>query len=114
MKKGVNRPEDITQHICRHRTIDTTMGHAAVNPQEAIGVHCAYITHRRDKRLSDEYRAVTGTSRAKSSPSLRNARATPAADRHAVRFQTVPLGRVVGQQLDAVQSRSRRIRALVP
>ncbi|WP_327692590.1 site-specific integrase [Streptomyces sp. NBC_00459] len=52
-------PPPITQVICGHKSLDTTMGYKAIYPAETIEAHRAFIGRRRTTRPSDEYRTHT-------------------------------------------------------
>jgi len=52
-------PPHIAQLILGHRDINTTMGYAAVYPQEAINGHRSFIARRRAERPAEEYRTPT-------------------------------------------------------
>ncbi|UUU36765.1 site-specific integrase [Streptomyces sp. CA-210063] len=52
-------PPHIAQVICGHKDINTTMGHNAVYPHDAIEAHRAFITRRRALRPAEEYRTPT-------------------------------------------------------
>jgi len=49
-------PPHIAQLLLGHKDINTTMGHKAVYPEEAINGHRAFIARRRGLRPSEEYR----------------------------------------------------------
>jgi len=46
------------RHI-NHTVLDTTMGYAAIYPEDVISHHRAFIARRRAERPSDEYRELT-------------------------------------------------------
>jgi integrase len=52
-------PPHIAAKICGHAVLDTTMGYAAIYPEEVIGHHRAFIARRRAERPSEEYRELT-------------------------------------------------------
>lgn len=52
-------PPHIAAKICGHSTVDTTMGYAAIYPQDVISHHRAFIARRRAERPSEEYRDLT-------------------------------------------------------
>jgi site-specific recombinase XerD len=52
-------PPHIAAKICGHRLLDTTMGYAAIYPEDVIGHHRAFIARRRALRPSQEYRDLT-------------------------------------------------------
>jgi hypothetical protein len=52
-------PPHIAAKICGHSTVDTTMGYAAIYPDDAISHHRAFIARRRAERPSEEYRDLT-------------------------------------------------------
>ncbi len=54
-------PPHIAAKICGHSTIDTTMGYAAIYPEDVITHHRAFIARRRAERPSEEYRDLTAT-----------------------------------------------------
>jgi hypothetical protein len=52
-------PPHIAAKICGHQQIDTTMGYAAIYPEDVISHHRAFIARRRTERPSEEYRELT-------------------------------------------------------
>lgn len=52
-------PPHIAAKLCGHSTVDTTMGYAAIYPEDVIGHHRAFIARRRAERPSEEYRDLT-------------------------------------------------------
>ncbi|MFB7553023.1 tyrosine-type recombinase/integrase [Streptomyces sp. NPDC056154] len=52
-------PPHIAAKICGHAALDTTMGYAAIYPEDVITHHRAFIARRRSDRLSEEYRELT-------------------------------------------------------
>lgn len=48
----------IAAKVCGHSTVDTTMGYAAIYPEDVIA-HRAFIARRRAERPSEEYRDLT-------------------------------------------------------
>ena len=52
-------PPHIAAKIAGHRVVDTTMGYAAIYPEDVISHHRAFIARRRSLRPSEEYRDVT-------------------------------------------------------
>ena len=52
-------PPHIAAKVCGHSTVDTTMGYAAVYPEDVIAHHRAFIARRRAERPSEEYRDLT-------------------------------------------------------
>lgn len=54
-------PPHIAAKICGHAALDTTMGYAAIYPQDVISHHRAFIARRRTERPSEEYRELTAT-----------------------------------------------------
>lgn len=52
-------PPHIAQVIAGHDSINTTMGYAAIYPEDAIEAHRSFIARRRRTRPAEEYRAVT-------------------------------------------------------
>ncbi len=52
-------PPHIAAKICGHSTVDTTMGYAAIYPEDVIAHHRAFIARRRAERPSEEYRDLT-------------------------------------------------------
>jgi integrase len=52
-------PPHITAKILGHANINTTMGYAAIYPEDVINHHRAFITRRRALRPSEEYRDLT-------------------------------------------------------
>jgi integrase len=52
-------PPHIAAKICGHSTVDTTMGYAAIYPEDVISHHRAFIARRRAERPSEEYRDLT-------------------------------------------------------
>jgi hypothetical protein len=49
-------PPHIAAKICGHQLLDTTMGYAAIYPEDVISHHRAFIARRRALRPSGEYR----------------------------------------------------------
>lgn len=60
-------PPHIAAKVCGHSTVDTTMGYAAIYPEDVISHHRAFIARRRAERPSEEYRDIT-TQKAESRP----------------------------------------------
>ncbi|WP_380792578.1 tyrosine-type recombinase/integrase [Streptomyces albidoflavus] len=54
-------PPHIAAKICGHAALDTTMGYAAIYPEDVISHHRAFIARRRTERPSEEYRELTPT-----------------------------------------------------
>ncbi len=52
-------PPHIAAKICGHAVLDTTMGYAAIYPEDVISHHRAFIARRRGERPSEEYRDLT-------------------------------------------------------
>jgi hypothetical protein len=52
-------PPHIAAKICGHTVLDTTMGYAAIYPEDVISHHRAFIARRRADRPSEEYRELT-------------------------------------------------------
>ncbi|WP_394816240.1 site-specific integrase [Streptomyces mooreae] len=52
-------PPHIAAKICGHAALDTTMGYAAIYPEDVISHHRAFIARRRTERPSEEYRELT-------------------------------------------------------
>ncbi|SHH32316.1 tyrosine-type recombinase/integrase [Streptomyces sp. 3214.6] len=52
-------PPHITAKILGHEDVNTTMGYAAIYPEDVISHHRAYIARRRQLRPSEEYRDLT-------------------------------------------------------
>jgi hypothetical protein len=52
-------PPHIAAKICGHAVLDTTMGYAAIYPEDVIAHHRAFIARRRTERPSEEYRELT-------------------------------------------------------
>lgn len=52
-------PPHIAAKVCGHSTVDTTMGYAAIYPEDVISHHRAFIARRRAERPSEEYRDIT-------------------------------------------------------
>ncbi|GLW35214.1 site-specific integrase [Actinoplanes regularis] len=52
-------PPHIAAKVCGHSTVDTTMGYAAIYPEDVITHHRAFIARRRAERPSEEYRELT-------------------------------------------------------
>ena len=52
-------PPHIAAKLCGHSTLDTTMGYAAIYPEDVISHHRAFIARRRAERPSEEYRDLT-------------------------------------------------------
>jgi hypothetical protein len=53
------RPGPAHRGVCGHSTVDTTMGYAAIYPEDVIAHHRAFIARRRAERPSEEYRDLT-------------------------------------------------------
>jgi integrase len=51
-------PPHIAAKICGHALLDTTMGYAAIYPEDVITHHRAFIARRRAERPSEEYREL--------------------------------------------------------
>ena len=51
-------PPHIAAKIAGHRVLDTTMGYAAIYPEDVITHHRAFIARRRAERPSEEYREL--------------------------------------------------------
>jgi integrase len=51
-------PPHIAAKICGHTVLDTTMGYAAIYPEDVITHHRAFIARRRAERPSEEYREL--------------------------------------------------------
>ena len=49
-------PPHIAAKICDHTVLDTTMGYAAIYPEDVVSHHRAFIARRRAERPSEEYR----------------------------------------------------------
>ena len=49
-------PPRIAAKICGHTVLDTTMGYAAIYPEDVVSHHRAFIARRRAERPSEEYR----------------------------------------------------------
>ena len=49
-------PPHIAAKICGHTVLDTTMGYAAIYPEDVVSHHRAFIARRRAERPSEEYR----------------------------------------------------------
>ncbi len=49
-------PPHIAAKICGHAALDTTMGYAAIYPEDVISHHRGFIARRRTERPSEEYR----------------------------------------------------------
>lgn len=49
-------PPHIAAKVCGHSNVDTTMGYAAIYPEDVIAHHRAFIARRRAERPSEEYR----------------------------------------------------------
>ncbi len=54
-------PPHIAAKICGHALLDTTMGYAAIYPEDVIAHHRAFIARRRAERPSEEYRDLTAS-----------------------------------------------------
>jgi Phage integrase family len=54
-------PPHIAAKICGHALLDTTLGYAAIYPEDVIAHHRAFIARRRAERPSEEYRDLTAT-----------------------------------------------------
>jgi len=52
-------PPHIAAKICGHTVLDTTMGYAAIYPEDVVSHHRAFIARRRTERPSEEYRDLT-------------------------------------------------------
>ncbi|GCB52744.1 mobile element protein [Streptomyces sp. NL15-2K] len=52
-------PPHIAARICGHQTVDTTLGYAAIYPEDVITHHRVFIARRRSLRPSEEYREPT-------------------------------------------------------
>jgi hypothetical protein len=52
-------PPHIAAKVCGHSTVDTTVGYAAIYPEDVIAHHRAFIARRRADRPSEEYRDLT-------------------------------------------------------
>ena len=52
-------PPHIAAKLCGHSTVDTTMGYAAIYPEDVISHHRAFVARRRAERPSEEYRDLT-------------------------------------------------------
>ncbi|MFC8879081.1 tyrosine-type recombinase/integrase [Streptomyces ardesiacus] len=52
-------PPHITAKILGHEDVNTTMGYAAIYPEDVISHHRSYIARRRQLRPSEEYRDLT-------------------------------------------------------
>jgi Phage integrase family len=52
-------PPHIAAKIAGHRVLDTTMGYAAIYPEDVISHHRAFIARRRSLRPGEEYRDIT-------------------------------------------------------
>ncbi|WP_207757404.1 tyrosine-type recombinase/integrase [Nonomuraea cypriaca] len=52
-------PPHIAAKIAGHQVLDTTMGYAAIYPEDVISHHRAFIARRRSLRPSEEYRDIT-------------------------------------------------------
>ncbi|SOD67393.1 Phage integrase family protein [Streptomyces zhaozhouensis] len=52
-------PPHIAARICGHRTVDTTLGYAAIYPEDVINHHRSFIARRRALRPGEEYREPT-------------------------------------------------------
>ena len=52
-------PPHIAAKICGHQQLDTTMGYAAIYPEDVISHHRAFIARRRAERPSEEYRDLS-------------------------------------------------------
>ncbi|HWM95459.1 MAG TPA: site-specific integrase [Streptosporangiaceae bacterium] len=51
-------PPHIAAKICGHAVLDTTMGYAAIYPEDVITHHRAFIARRRAERPGEEYREL--------------------------------------------------------
>jgi hypothetical protein len=54
-------PPHIAAKICGHALLDTTMGYAAIYPEDVIAHHRAFIARRRTERPGEEYRDLTAS-----------------------------------------------------
>ena len=54
-------PPHIAAKICGHALLGTTMGYAAIYPEDVITHHRAFIARRRAERPSEEYRELTAS-----------------------------------------------------
>jgi integrase len=54
-------PPHIAAKICGHTVLDTTIGYAAIYPEDVITHHRAFIARRRAERPSEEYRELTAS-----------------------------------------------------
>ncbi len=52
-------PPHIAAKLCGHTVLDTTMGYAAIYPEDVIAHHRAFIARRRAERPGEEYRELT-------------------------------------------------------
>ena len=52
-------PPHIAAKICGHALLDTTMGYAAIYPEDVVSHHRAFIARRRAERPGEEYRDLT-------------------------------------------------------
>ncbi|AXI76476.1 tyrosine-type recombinase/integrase [Peterkaempfera bronchialis] len=52
-------PPHIAARICGHRMVDTTLGYAAIYPEDVINHHRFFIARRRSLRPGEEYREPT-------------------------------------------------------
>jgi integrase len=52
-------PPHIAAKLCGHAVLDTTMGYAAIYPEDVIAHHRAFIARRRAERPGEEYRELT-------------------------------------------------------
>jgi hypothetical protein len=52
-------PPHIAAKIAGHRVLDTTMGYAAIYPEDVISHHRAFIARRKSLRPGEEYRDIT-------------------------------------------------------
>ncbi|WP_327248520.1 site-specific integrase [Streptomyces sp. NBC_01320] len=52
-------PAHIAARICGHQTVDTTLGYAAIYPEDVINHHRAFFARRRSLRPSSECREPT-------------------------------------------------------
>ena len=52
-------PPHIAAKICGHALLDTTMGYAAIYPEDVISHHRAFIARRRADRPGEEYRDLS-------------------------------------------------------
>jgi integrase len=52
-------PPHIAAKICGHALLETTMGYAAIYPEDVVSRRRAFIARRRAERPSEEYRDLT-------------------------------------------------------